>query len=1055
MSRSLERILKVRRQEQPLLLLMVGTIALFQFCQIINENFSETVFLKRLGVAHLPTTYFLNSLVFLALVFAINPVVDRTARTRLVSDLLLVFAGVLVALRLLVLSGLPLAYPVVYIVVKQMKYLFFIVFWTLASDIYSTRKARRLFPLIGGGAVIGTIAGSLSSGWVRAVAGIDNVVLFTGAGMLVSWLLIGLGKRQVSRLSPVAFSPSGTATIASLGRFVRREIFGRRGGSLLNYLILLALLPGIVGPIYDYIFNYLADRTYQSEAALFGFFGLFKGSFNILILACQVTAAGAVFRRHGIVNVLLSFPAGYLFAFGGLLASFRISAAAAGRAGLEAIDAAFYKPGCQMLYNIIPAQLRGRVAALVQGAVRRVGELAGSGLLWVLKSHLSPLQLNVVGPVFALAWLWCTWRLRRSYSDILYRSLSEKHVNFAELEGRDLRSLMSAQARAALEKNLDAARPATALMAARLLSRSGVAGWRALVGARLAGRRPETQAEMLRIVSTGPPDEAAKALLGAAAAVHPSVLPELAALLRRTAPVDGAGLFRKWRSSPDARLAAEALLGLGAPDAEWGMQRLDSKEPGVAAAAVYFLGEAGCRGCLERIAALAGSEAPELRAACAAALGRLGLPRSSERWRLLQADADPRVRLKALEGLAALKDPATVRNAVEALGDEDGAVREGARALIAGHGEAAIPLLTEALPRAGVFTRTALMAMLDDLGVKEQTLLSFIDAKVEEGYRAVAMLRCAEEIPPGRSREVLSLLCRNRLSDATYEVFRALGMLLKGGQVQFIQESYDDRDESVREQALEALENALTPEIARKLLPLLEDLPIDLKLAAGERHYRLGAATIGGILGEMLGSPHGADALCGLMCVGEACRRGRPPAATALRETAERRIAALKIQGGKAVEDLMEKVLTLKGVPIFAHLQFKELLAIASIAREETFDPGDRIIRQGERGHAMYLIVSGKVRILSHAEGDAQEVQLAALGENDYFGEMALFDDSPRSATAVADGPVTALKIEKREFRDMLREYPGVSIMICEEFCRRLRRTIGKVGIQGQLSSND
>lgn len=204
----------------------------------------------------------------------------------------------------------------------------------------------------------------------------------------------------------------------------------------------------------------------------------------------------------------------------------------------------------------------------------------------------------------------------------------------------------------------------------------------------------------------------------------------------------------------------------------------------------------------------------------------------------------------------------------------------------------------------------------------------------------------------------------------------------------------------------------------------------------------------------MLGSPHGADALCGLMCVGEACRR-RPPAATALRETAERRIAALKIQGGKAVEDLMEKVLTLKGVPIFAHLQFKELLAIASIAREETFDPGDRIIRQGERGHAMYLIVSGKVRILSHAEGDAQEVQLAALGENDYFGEMALFDDSPRSATAVADGPVTALKIEKREFRDMLREYPGVSIMICEEFCRRLRRTIGKVGIQGQLSSND
>ena len=46
-SLSLEKLLKVRRAEQPLLMLMVGTICLFQFCQIINENFSETVFLKR------------------------------------------------------------------------------------------------------------------------------------------------------------------------------------------------------------------------------------------------------------------------------------------------------------------------------------------------------------------------------------------------------------------------------------------------------------------------------------------------------------------------------------------------------------------------------------------------------------------------------------------------------------------------------------------------------------------------------------------------------------------------------------------------------------------------------------------------------------------------------------------------------------------------------------------------------------------------------------------------------------------------------------------------
>lgn len=145
------------------------------------------------------------------------------------------------------------------------------------------------------------------------------------------------------------------------------------------------------------------------------------------------------------------------------------------------------------------------------------------------------------------------------------------------------------------------------------------------------------------------------------------------------------------------------------------------------------------------------------------------------------------------------------------------------------------------------------------------------------------------------------------------------------------------------------------------------------------------------------------------------------------------------------MEDLMQKVLTLKRVPIFAHLHFKELLAVASISTVQSFRAGGAIVTQGERGHSMFVITEGKVRIVSLAEGE--EVPLAMLGAGDYLGEMALFDDSPRSASAVAETDVEALMIEKREFRDILREYPGVSIMMCEEFCRRLRRTIEKVSV--------
>jgi hypothetical protein len=306
-------------------------------------------------------------------------------------------------------------------------------------------------------------------------------------------------------------------------------------------------------------------------------------------------------------------------------------------------------------------------------------------------------------------------------------------------------------------------------------------------------------------------------------------------------------------------------------------------------------------------------------------------------------------------------------------------------------------------------------------------------------------MRTLDEMPAGRAREVLFLLLSNRLSEAIYEIFRTLSLLLKGSQMQFILESYHHREESVREQALEALESILAPDLARSLLPLLEDLPLELKLHAGARYCRCEEKDICIVLEDMLRSASNADTLCGLMCVQEARERGRPPLTAALLMRAQGEEKRLGLEGGTTVEDLMEKVLTLKGVPIFSHLQFKELLAIASISRAETFYKGDTIVKQGERGYTMYIITSGAVRILSRSEG--REVTLATLGENDYFGEMALFDDSPRSATAVAESEVRALTINKREFRDMLREYPAVSIMMCEEFCRRLRRTIEKVSV--------
>ncbi len=1028
---------------------MIGTIALFQFCQIANENFAETVFLKRFGVQFLPNVFFFNSLIFLAMLVLLNRVVDRTARTKLVAQLLLVFAGVLFILRLLIFTGAPLVYPIIYIASKQMKYIFFIVFWTLATDIYSTRKARRLFPLIGGGGVLGTIVGSMLSRRIAALTGTDNLLLFCSGGMLLSYLLVNLGRLQIGRLSPVVFSSDEHLSLTSFKKFIKRELLERHGSSLLKYLIVLAILPGFAAPIFEYIFNYLADKTYLTEASLLGFFGIFKGSFNILILSFQILVASSVFRRYGIINVLFAHPIGYLLAFGGLYFNFRMPVAIMGKAGLEVIDASFYKPGCQMLYNIIPRELRGRANALVQGAVRRLGDLAGSGMLTIMKDYISPVNLSLVGPFFVVIWLFFNRSLRRSYSSILHQSLSEKHVSFAELSSRDLSSLMTPQARKTLQKSIAHEKPATALMAARLLAQSGVPGWPGMICQELSGRDAVFQTEMLRIAGQGDPAEVVSTLLKVHGELDKSSLPELLKILRRLAPESGLELFRTGAKSSDARTVAESLLGLIAAGEKIDPGRfevmLGSKEVTDLRSGIYLAGEIGDPIYIKRLLPFLDSEEPLVRSECALALGKLGLKVSSEQWPALLKDRSDLVRLRAVEGLTRCHSPEAVRLVIPLLGDEDWRVREAATVLIEEVGEEAIPILTGALPEAGLFARSALIRILDDLGVKEQTLLKFIDGKIEEGYRAVEELKALEVVPLGRSKEIIMLLLRNRLNEAEEEIFRVLGLLVKGSRIQLILDSYRDRDETVRGHALEMLEEVLTPHLARRLLPLLEDLPLGLKLIARSHYYKAEGADLYSILETMLDSKSSADVMCALMCIQEAMERGDPPIHRALRERAAELENRFRIKGGKKVEDLMKKVLTLKGAPIFSHLQFKELLAIASLARQESFHRDDTIVEQGERGHSMYIITSGRVRIVSKTGGD--EVHLATLKESDYFGEMALFDESPRSATAIADGEVGVLRVDKREFSDMLREYPGISIVMCGEFCRRLRRTIKKATV--------
>ena len=100
---------------------------------------------------------------------------------------------------------------------------------------------------------------------------------------------------------------------------------------------------------------------------------------------------------------------------------------------------------------------------------------------------------------------------------------------------------------------------------------------------------------------------------------------------------------------------------------------------------------------------------------------------------------------------------------------------------------------------------------------------------------------------------------------------------------------------------------------------------------------------------------------------------------------------------------------------------------------------GDFIFKEGDAGTEMYIVQEGKVEILKEIQGESK--QLAVLEKGDFFGEMAILEDLPRTASARALTPVRLLMINGSTFDQMLRSNPEVAVRMMRKLSRRLRET--------------
>jgi CRP/FNR family cyclic AMP-dependent transcriptional regulator len=132
----------------------------------------------------------------------------------------------------------------------------------------------------------------------------------------------------------------------------------------------------------------------------------------------------------------------------------------------------------------------------------------------------------------------------------------------------------------------------------------------------------------------------------------------------------------------------------------------------------------------------------------------------------------------------------------------------------------------------------------------------------------------------------------------------------------------------------------------------------------------------------------------------------------------------------------------IKGVSLFSHVDEKAQGSLADLLIMKDFPRDTLVFGQDDPGDAMFIIAKGRVKVVLYGES-GKEVTLSVFKQGDFFGEMALLDDLPRSANVVTLEPSSLLILKREAFRRHLQENPATAFNVMAELCRRLRKADG------------
>ncbi len=1068
----LYRILKwlsVYEDEVKLFLWSALLLFLIRGADVIFSNAVETAFLKRYGVQYLPIIYMINAVVTFFIMGMLTVVMRRVPDSRLLM-FMLIGSGILVAgLRFLIPFGIVLLYPTLFLLKSQLEVLLALVFWNMANDLFNTRQSKRLFPLITAGGVLGAIAGSFATTPLAKLINMDNLLLaYLGVCCAGALAVHRLGANYPTLLIRESAPKHKTKQRVSMSREIK-EIWPLMKESLLiKVLIFLTLMPNIVIPIINYQFNYAVNQNYATEGGMLSFFSVFRGFLNIISLIILLFV-GKLYDKWGLPVALMIHPFNYILAFLAFLFRFDIYSAIYARISTNVLRTTINNPARAVLMGLFPASQRAIVRPFLRGTVVRIGTLMGSGVILVTEHIFHPRYLSVVAVACVGLWIYYDFVLKRHYVKIITNFISEGMSTFKTVKEAEVFQIFrDKRAQALLLELFHASKGSECLRYGKLLQSQNLSDLDNILLQAIGRKDEKTRLHLLDLLS---PDAGGVAI-PVFREMMESASPELQMAMAKTANrfTDAVALdFSQelFNTSTNQEVKAHGAAGLYAAHRseilEFIQSMLASHEQSERRAGVIAAGETRESAFKDVLQDMLEKETdPGILSSVIRSLHLLDAPSLNGVLFSFLSHPSAEIRLNALEAFE-IRDDESLRKVVSLMGDPVGEVFKMAQEKVKQASYQNPVILVKSLNIPNRKLREHLFEVLETLQIKAPDVYRFARTQLKKAYLCHLEVEALSTLSVSPERGLMAEHLTQEVRGRIETVLRVLSVQDTSGRIRIIWRSIFSTDSRQRANGIEALTDAIDPNLGKILVPLLEDLPPAEKIKAGKKHFAFpDLKDRSAIISHLLQKPDWVSVLLSLSLLEKEGVNDMDLRPVKVLEASENQFVREKaaaflhsqthdtktgtIASAEPLE-LAAQVFRLRAIGIFQGLTVSELAAIATVIQIVSYGAKEVVFREGDPGDTLYLIMEGQVSVVRENK-DRSNLEIGSLSPGDYFGEMALLDGALRSATILTTWASRFMVLNRSDFVSIVEEYPQIALNICKTLCRRIRSTQELIGLK-------